>query len=451
MDTPQKSGSMDEVDHRRAALGVPEDGYPNTEEGTILFFTNRMRTDPRTFDTTFGYRPESTKVPVPPVSYALDLNKAARWQARHLAEDGCPLCDDHSSCCPLGIVDGEVQCTAPVTTCGVTAWRTRIGLFSSRGGISENAASGTRSAEQAMWAWLNSGGHWDNLTRAAHLVLGPGAATQRHVQVFGGGSETRPIAAYGSRFQRRLQLTAYSWRLQDADKPSFGQVYYKPGGGPPKIAMVVVEGVCHDLSLAYGAADHGSYEKELTLPKGCHRYIFHFRDSAGVDHVYPSKGSLVAAVDDTPCLAYDALRPTDSCSPSGTTQPPADQGTPPPADQGTPPPADQGTPPPADQGTPPPADQGTPPPPDRGTAPMDEAGQVQPSDGKSTLDLDGTSIAGEDSPSPREAGPGEDVKLSGGCSHSGPAGGSWILACLALLCVWFRLYRMLQWRDTLSA
>jgi hypothetical protein len=353
---------------RRASLGVPQNGYPSHDERVVLFFTNRMRADPQAFETWISRT--SDKKPVPPVSFGLDVAQAARWQAIHQDKDGCPLCKDHSSCCTLAKVNGQVKCTDAVGGCGGTAWNTRIRLFSSRGGLAENAAAGPRSAERAMFAWLASGGHWNNINKSGHVVLGPGADGTHFVQVFAGGSEKRPIAAYGTHFYRRIFLSQYSSRLQDADKPTFGQVYYMPSGAAPKIAMVVVEGTCHALTKQYGSAKHGSYEKELQLPKGCHRYVFHFRDSSGKDHVYPSRGSLVAGINDSSCKDYDAVRPPDSCSPSGSVTP-SDQGVIPPADRGVAPTPDKGVAPKADKRiTPPITDEGvTPPKADKGVAP----------------------------------------------------------------------------------
>lgn len=99
---------------------------------------------------------------------------------------------------------------------------------------------------------------------------------------------------------------------------SFGITYHQAGTGGPREAIVIVDGQCHDLGLAYGQAELGAFEQTLSLEPGCHRYYFHITDGEGNAHVYPSEGSLGVAVGSADaCPLYSTNRPADTCSPSG--------------------------------------------------------------------------------------------------------------------------------------
>lgn len=279
----------------RQSLGEPREGYPTYPERLVLYFTNRARTEPSAFNE------EETYPPAPPLRWDLALSKAGRWQARHILEDGC-WCEDHSSCCDVAREDGSVQCLDSPGSCGATGPRERVSLWTdSYSG--ENAAQGQSTARKAMNAWINSSGHWKNITSAEHDLLGVGEHESAWVQDFGRGEEP-PVAGDGIHFE-------------SGARTAFGITYYQPGTGGPQSILAVVDGTCHELDLAYGEPELGAFETSVSLEPGCHRYYFHVTDGDGATHTYPSEGSLAVDNGADDCPLYRKRRPADTCSPAG--------------------------------------------------------------------------------------------------------------------------------------
>jgi hypothetical protein len=164
-------------------------------------------------------------------------------------------------------------------------------------------ARGQMTPQAAIDGWTFSSGHWANINRAGNSLLGAGAYQRAWVQNFGVGGE-RPVASDGIHFQEGGQVR-------------FGITYYQPGTGGPQSALVVVNGECRELDLAYGSAELGAFETAMQLEPGCHRYYFFVRDGDGNDHVYPSTGSLGAGVATSGCALFSEERPADTCSPAG--------------------------------------------------------------------------------------------------------------------------------------
>jgi hypothetical protein len=276
-------------------LGEPQDGYPSYAERVVLYLTNRARTEPDAFN------PDEPYDPTPPLQYDKPLSEAARWQAQHIIEGSC-WCEDHSSCCELTEdAQGNVACTDQPTGCGVTSSTERVSLWSPRYS-GENAALGQQSAEQAVDGWIHSSGHWQNIN-SGHTLLGVGRFQTGWVQDFGRGG-TPPVAADGIHMRSGQQHT-------------FGTTYYQPGSGGPQSALVIVDGRCHELDLAYGTPELGAFETTLSLASGCHRYYFHITDGDGAFHTYPDAGSFAVSLGSDNCPFYSTNRPADTCSPSG--------------------------------------------------------------------------------------------------------------------------------------
>jgi len=280
--------------HVEQALGEPFGSFPSLSERRILYLTNRARTEPGAFN------PSDVYPPSPPLRWDLSLSEAARFHARHIAEEGC-WCEDHSSCCELAMVDGEVQCTGPSTGCGTTSSEERVALFSSayRG---ENMAQGYPTASAAIEGWTQSPGHWANMNSPSSTLLGPGHVPGAWVQDFGAGGSP-PVIGDG------IHLTA-------GQGATFGATFYQPGSDGPRSALVIVNGECNELDLAFGEADHGAFETTVALEPGCHRYYFHFTDGNGNHLTYPSAGSLGVGMG-SECQLFVEERPADTCSPSG--------------------------------------------------------------------------------------------------------------------------------------
>ncbi|MGM0555194.1 MAG: CAP domain-containing protein [Myxococcota bacterium] len=279
------------------SLGEPRDGYPSYAERVVLYLTNRARTEPDAFN------PDEPYEPTPPLQYDRPLSQAARWQAQHIIEGSC-WCADHSSCCELTEnADGEVVCAGEPTGCGMTSSTDRVSLWSARYS-GENAALGQQSAQQAVDGWIHSSGHWQNMN-GSHSLLGVGRFQTAWVQDFGSGG-TPPVAADGI-------------HLRSGQQHTFGTTYYQPTTGGPQSALVIVDGTCHELDLAYGEPELGAFETTLSLESGCHRYYFHITDGAGDYHTYPDEGSFAVDVGADSCPFFSTNRPADTCSPSGQT------------------------------------------------------------------------------------------------------------------------------------
>lgn len=279
---------------RTAALGEPVGEYPSYDERVLLYLTNRLRAQPDAFN------PDSPYPPTPPLRYDVELGHAARFHAKHIQEADC-FCEDHSSCCQLQPTLDGAECAGPIMGCGGTAASDRVRMFSSAYS-GENMARGQMSPEQAIDDWTSSPGHWANINSATHQLLGPGALNNAWVQDFGSGGTPLVIGD--------------GIHLANGASTTFGASFYQSGTGP-QVALVIVDGECHDLDLVYGTPAHGAFETSVSLVPGCHRYYFHFTDSHGDALTYPSSGSLGASVGGMECPLYLQERPADTCSPSG--------------------------------------------------------------------------------------------------------------------------------------
>lgn len=291
--TPEAPASADLMS-RDFALGEPIDGYPSYEERVVLYLTNQLRTEPQAFNEQGSYEP------TPPLRYDAALGRAARFHAKHIIEASC-WCEDHSSCCPLEAGPDEPQCAQPASGCGVMDAADRVSMFSPAYS-GENMAMGQPTPQSAIQGWTFSEGHWSNINNAGHRLLGTGYYPTAWVQDFGVGGSP-PVIGDG------IHMGA-------STSSKFGITYYQPGTGGPRVAMVIVNGECHDLDLVYGTPEHGSFETTVSLDQGCNRYYFHFTDGQGNDITYPSRGSF--GVGDG-CEFYVEERPADTCSPSGQT------------------------------------------------------------------------------------------------------------------------------------
>jgi len=298
--TPTDSGTRTDTGSRSDGGGTtPPDGW-TYDERVVLYLTNRVRTDPEYFNTQWAARDTSAPAPSPPLHDDDPLQQAARFQAEHIDAD-CSLCTNHASCCVLGRVDGAVQCIEPAESCGGTGPGARVALWSPHY-TTENGAQGTRTPENTVMAWINSGVHFRSMN-GSHRLLGVGRSGTIWVQDYGNDDSEPPAFAHGAHYRRMIieGTIIRSFSLDPAEVRMFGVTYYAPGAGAPREAYVLFGGERHDLSLTHGSADHGSYEAEVPVGAACTAYTFHLVDSAGVEHVDPPTGHLNAALemDDT--------------------------------------------------------------------------------------------------------------------------------------------------------
>jgi len=285
-----------ETTTRASEIGEPFGEYPSYSERVLLYLTNQLRTEPVAFN------PGDPFPPSPPLRYDVALGRAARFHAEHIIEASC-WCEDHSSCCELEAVGNGAQCSTAPSGCGVTDAGTRVSMFSPAY-AGENMARGQTTPAQAIEGWTFSPGHWTNINQGSHRLLGPGNYQTAWVQDFGSGGSP-PVIGDG------IHMSAGA-------STRFGITYYQPGTGGPRTALVIVEGVCHEMDVVYGGPEHGSFEVSTSLGPGCHRYYFHFTDGQGNDLTYPSRGSFGVG-NSAECEFFIEERPADSCSPSGQT------------------------------------------------------------------------------------------------------------------------------------
>lgn len=297
-DSPSDSpfdGSVD-TDARVDAAAMMPVGW-TYEERVVLFLTNRVRAAPGFFNAEWALRTGAPS-PSPPLHGDDPLHEAARFQAEHIDSE-CSLCMNHASCCVLGRVGAEVQCTEPAPACGGTGPRERVSLWSPHYS-GENAAQGSRTPEDTVLAWILSSGHFANMN-GAHTLLGVGQSGNVWVQNFGNDGSAPPTFGMGVHYRRMLIEGDFvrSFRPDPAPVRMFGIMYHAPGAGPPREAYVVVDDERHELVLTHGVADHGSYEAEVALGSDCSRYTFHLVDGAGVVHIDPSVGHRNASLEES--------------------------------------------------------------------------------------------------------------------------------------------------------
>jgi hypothetical protein len=283
------------------AEGEPVDGFPSWEERVLLEWSNRARCDPQVEMTECGSAcaDAACYAPVAPLSWSHELNRAARFHADEMVEQGyfghdshCTVvsniddlypdsCDGSASCACVG---GVEECS-PVCT----EWDDRVRLFSAspRGEI---IASGS-DPDSVFYRWLYES-TWDArcmfTTRNGHrwLILTASSAvgfgvSGHSVGDFGTGPAPGTIPS-GAHYPRQASVVE-TWAN-----------WYAAAG--PLEAWVNVEGDCTPLSLERGSATNGAWAATVGgVGSGCHRYYFEFVDAAGEHVRYPTNGSFAIA------------------------------------------------------------------------------------------------------------------------------------------------------------
>ncbi len=292
-----------------SAYGEPRDGYPTELERAMLLLVNAARQDPQAFCALCSAPCQDfPQTPRAPLWYDLRLNHSARFHAQHLHDAPC---FQHESCCVLEKVDGVVGCTEPPdpscsacsdSTCQGTDVFERIALFDYPQGSGENIAAGNSGAWTTHCQWLNSPGHRDNILSATHAALGTGRHGGRAcfnyywVENFGREVvEAEPIVVGGRIDDGRFAINWYGGNLNGAV------------AGAPTRAEVFVDGVSHELTLAWGTAENGTYVWEPTpkLAPGCHSYYFEVVGADGSTWRYPTRGALVTTVGQQACPLFE--------------------------------------------------------------------------------------------------------------------------------------------------
>lgn len=299
---------------RSGAVGEAVNGFPNWAERVIHQWMNRARVDPQLEMAACGSpcTEGACYSVMPPLSWNLALNRAARFHSDEMVRQGyfnhdsaCTIvsninslypdtCNGAASCACVG---GSRTC-AP--TCSST-WQ-RIALF---GGSGSGEIIATPSdPNYAFYLWLyeqgdvttcqftsRNGHRW--LILKANAAVGVGVAGYSTGDFGSGTAPTKiPSAAHYPRQAASVQVWA-NW--------------YDSVG--PQAASVNVDGACTPLSLARGTGTNGAWSATITgVASGCHRYYVSFVDGAGATVTHPTTGSL-AIGSGTGCPDWDVTRP----------------------------------------------------------------------------------------------------------------------------------------------
>lgn len=291
-----------------AAIGESVDGFPNWRERVIHQWINRARSDPQFEMDQCGAScaERACHVPLPPLPWALPLNRAARFHADAMVQQGffahdspCTLVSNIDALYPASC-NGAASCACAGS--GTTAWWQRIQLFG--GSPSGEIIASPADPNQAFYLWLyehsttsecsftGANGHrWLILQASGSVGIG---SSGRSVGNFGNGGTPAKIPS-GSHYPQQAASVGVWANWYDTAAPSD--------------ASVNVEGTCSAMQLARGTGTNGAFHASIAgVGSGCHRYYFAFRDSNGTEVTYPSTGSLAigSGVD---CPDWDTLRP----------------------------------------------------------------------------------------------------------------------------------------------
>jgi hypothetical protein len=311
-------------------VGEAVDGFPNWAERVIHEWINRARVDPQIEMAACGSNcgEAACYSPMPPLSWNLALNRAARFHSAAMQLQGffshtsaCTLVSNISSLYP-GSCNGAASCACVggTKTCSSTCtpFDTRIGLFG--GTPYGEIIAGPSDPNTAFYLWLyelagsgcafslQNGHRWLILKATGNVGAGVSGPA---VGDFGGSSAPAKIPS-GAHYPQQA-ATVNMWAN-----------WYDSAA--PQSAAVNVGGQCFPMTLARGAGQNSAYTAALTgFSSGCHRYYFSFVDSSGTTVTYPTTGSLAIGTGGA-CPDWDTSRPPN-CGPPGPSATPASTAT----------------------------------------------------------------------------------------------------------------------------
>ena len=242
------------------------DAVPNFDEQYLLVLINEARADPAAY----GYPSYS---PRPPVVYNALLTYAAHSHSQAILNSDFAF--GHLD--PAGRGPSE---------------RARDVGYS--GGVSENliaGGNGPSSVESAHQAFMDSGGHRDNILDVNAKEAGLGHTYDPNKGSTWHGQYTETFCGWNPATLPALPsgIVVPYWGNAQTEF-TFLVNFHNAGGYSPTQALVVIDGTPHNMTLRHGSAYNGSYQYKTKLPKGKHSYHFEFIYGAGQSACLPTDG-----------------------------------------------------------------------------------------------------------------------------------------------------------------
>jgi len=329
-----------QVGTARAAVGEPQNGFPNWDERVILLWTDRARSDPQAdLADCSGCAEKACYSPEPPLRWSYALTRSARFHSANQTSCGkmthdssCTLVSDIGDLYVPGTCDGSASCACvgggPPCTCDspnpCTGTWSRIGMFGGSGSGENVAGGGLGNPTSRFYAWLyeyydkpdncafdygppTNGHRWNILTNSGP-GLGVGCAGSYCTQDFGGPADPA----------RKIYVGVH--HPQTGVVIDFRAHWYDPVGGAPQQAMVNVAGSCYAMSVERGVEEsNATYLLQGHSVSGCTRYYFVFKDSEGTWVTYPEEGSFgINCGEDYDSSTRPSMDATCDCTPECT-------------------------------------------------------------------------------------------------------------------------------------
>jgi len=305
------------------ADGEAVGGFPNWQERVMLEWTNRARSEPSVEMASCGSSCGDgfCYSPIPPLSWSLAFNRAARFHADEQDQQGyfahnshCTVVSNIDSIYPA-TCQGQATCACVggVSTCNPTCTdpQARAALFGGTmtGEIISSAADPVTAFYSLLYeiyqpplGWVSqynqSNGHRWLLLKATPAV-GFGSVGDT-VGDFGLGPSPGKIPS-GAHYP------------QQGSTIEFRTNWYDAAG--PQSAWLNLDGTCVAMTLERGSVTNGAWHAQgSSLPSSYVRYVFEFVDSLGNPITFPTTGSFGVPNGIGSCLDWDSTRPASCIS-----------------------------------------------------------------------------------------------------------------------------------------
>lgn len=310
-----------------AQRGVPQSGFPNWHERTLLVLVNRWRADPSAETNNC-----SNAVVRAPLGSTIELTRAARFHStlmnksmQRMHNSPCVLATDiGTTYLPNSVCDGSVACACSTGTitctepapCAAGTYSNvkqrleRFNVVTGSGwaeniyyGVSSGGNFGGLPADSFNW-WLSSQGHCNNMNgNFTHMGAGYFTAVVSS-NTYNEWTEdfTNTTAVGGT-------LIAGSHQPQLSGGSVTFLVNYLDSTAPQS-AMLNVEGGCTTMTRQRGVDTNGTWSLTQTLAgTACRRYRFSFVDPRGALVYLPESGSYGVGGSVATCPDWSASEP----------------------------------------------------------------------------------------------------------------------------------------------